>query len=215
MFRCRRGPPEKQIENKQIAFEQHGLGFLKRLKKLPNYVSIDVLFRHHSAIGKADFPQALRYERSSAQKQIQLYYSSSSMMADLDLEPQGYVMRTTSTGHWFMCLLYIGIKISSRPSRCVEDRTAPSQQQLIHIKAVVLKESQMEGKESRRKETCLNGREVVELSLDTNVLVRYHGGLVLTGQPVMASVNLRANLSAKVVIIRYTKGVRWISRTVI
>lgn len=97
--------------------------------------------------------------------------------------------------------------ISPRPSRCVEDRTAPSQQQLIHIKAVVLKESETEGKEGGSKETCLNGREVVELSLDTNVLIRYHGGLVLTGQPVMVSVTLRANLSAKVVIIRYTKGV--------
>eukprot|EP00066_Takifugu_rubripes_P021524 XP_011610790.1 PREDICTED: transmembrane protein 132C-like [Takifugu rubripes] len=130
--------------------------------------------RHRSAIGKTEFPQALRYERGSVQKQVQLYYSSSSMMADLDLEPQG----------------------------CVEDRTAPSQQQLIHIKAVMLKESEMEGKESRSKETCLNGREVEELGLDTNVLIRYHRGLVLTGQPLMVSVNLRANLSAEVVIIR-------------
>lgn len=93
----------------------------------------------------------------------------------------------------------------------MEDRTAPSQQQLIHIKAVVLKESEMEGREARSKETCLNGQEVVELSLDNNVLIRYHGGLVLIGQPVMVSVALRANLSAKVVIIRYTKGVERVS----
>lgn len=92
--------------------------------------------------------------------------------------------------------------MSSHLSRCVEDRTAPSQQQLIHIKAVMLKESEMERKESQSKETCLNGREVEELSLDPNVLIRYHRGLVLTGQPLMVSVNLRANLTAEVVIIR-------------
>lgn len=92
--------------------------------------------------------------------------------------------------------------VSSHLPRCVEDRTAPSQQQLIHIKAVMLKESEMEGKESRSKESCLNGREVEELGLDTNVLVRYHRGLVLTGQPLMVSVNLRANISAEVAIIR-------------
>lgn len=84
----------------------------------------------------------------------------------------------------------------------MEDRTAPTQQQLIHIKALVLEESEMGRKESRSKETCLNGQEVDELSLDTSVLIRYHKGLVLTGQPVMVSVNLRGNLSAKLVIIR-------------
>lgn len=84
----------------------------------------------------------------------------------------------------------------------MEERTAPTQQQLIHIKGVMLKESEMGRKESRSKETCLNGHEVEELSLDTNVLIRYHKGLVLTGQPVMVSVNLRGNLSAQHVIIR-------------
>lgn len=92
--------------------------------------------------------------------------------------------------------------ISSYLFRCVEDRTAPTQQQLIHIKAVMLKESEMGRQESRSRETCLNGHEVDELSLDANVLIRYHRGLVLTGQPVLVSVNLRGNLSAKLVIIR-------------
>lgn len=70
------------------------------------------------------------------------------------------------------------------------------------MKAVMLRESEMGRKKSRSKETCLNGREVDELSLDTNVLIRYHKGLVLSGQPVMVSVNLRGDLSAKLVIIR-------------
>lgn len=84
----------------------------------------------------------------------------------------------------------------------MEDRTAPTQQQLIRMKAVMLRESEMEREESRSKETCLNGGEVEELSLDTNVVIRYHKGLVLSGQPVMVSVNLRGDLSAKLVIIR-------------
>lgn len=92
--------------------------------------------------------------------------------------------------------------ICSHLSRCVGDKTAPTQQQLIHIKAVMLKESEMGRKESRSKETCVNGHDVDELSLDTNVLIRYHRGLVLTGQPVKVSVNLRGNLSAKLVIVR-------------
>lgn len=50
---------------------------------------MNVSFRHHLRVGRTDFSQALRYERSSMQSQIQLYYSSSSMVADLDLEPQG------------------------------------------------------------------------------------------------------------------------------
>lgn len=66
----------------------------------------------------------------------------------------------------------------------------------------MLKESETGRKESGIKETCLNGQEVEELSLDANVLIGYHRGLALTGQPVMASVNLRANLSAKLVVIR-------------
>lgn len=79
-------------------FEWYRFGFLNGL---PNNICFNVLFRHRSAIGKTEFPQALRYERGSMQKQVQLYYSSSSMMADLDLEPQGYVVRTTSVGRWF------------------------------------------------------------------------------------------------------------------
>lgn len=90
----------------------------------------------------------------------------------------------------------------------MEDRTTPTQQQLIHIKAVMLKESEMGRKESMNTETCLNGQEVDELSLDPNVLIRYHRGLVLTGQPVIVSVNLRGDLSAKLAIIRSTNGFR-------
>lgn len=84
----------------------------------------------------------------------------------------------------------------------MEDRTSPTQQQLIHIKAVTLKESEMRGKESRSKETCLDGEEAEELSLDASVSIRYHRGLVLAGQPVLVSVNLRGHLSAKLVIVR-------------
>lgn len=71
---------------------------------LPNKICVDVSFRHRSRTGKTDFPQAPRHEQSSMQKQIQLYYSSTSMMADLDLEPQGYVMNSASPGHDFVFL---------------------------------------------------------------------------------------------------------------
>lgn len=91
------------------------------------------------------------------------------------------------------------------PSRCVEDRAAPSPRQLFHIRAVTLKEKEeKEREESRTKEeeTCLNGQEEEELSLDSHVVIRYHRGLVQIGQPIRVSVNLRANFSAEFVIIR-------------
>lgn len=80
----------------------------------------------------------------------------------------------------------------------------PSQRQLFHIKAVTLKEEEKERERSRteEEEICLNGQEVEELSLDTHVVIRYHRSLVLIGQPVRVSVNLRANFSAEFVVIR-------------
>lgn len=87
----------------------------------------------------------------------------------------------------------------------MEDRAAPSQRQLLHIKAVTLKEEEdkeREGSRTKEEETCLNGQEVEELSLDSHVIIRYHRGLVLIGQPIRVSVNLRANFSAEFVIIR-------------
>lgn len=87
----------------------------------------------------------------------------------------------------------------------MEDRAAQSQRQLFYIKAVTLKEE--EGKEreqsrTKEEETCLNGQEEEELSLDSHVVIRYHGGPVLIGQPIRVSVNLRANFSAEFVVIR-------------
>lgn len=85
------------------------------------------------------------------------------------------------------------------------DRAAPTQQQqqqLVHIKAVTLKKSEARRKESRSAETCPEGEGAEELSLDAGVLIRYHKGLVLTGQPVVVSVNLRGGLSAALVIVR-------------
>lgn len=48
----------------------------------------------------------------------------------------------------------------------------------------------------------MQGQEVEELSLDSHVLIRYHRGLALIGQPIRISVNLRANFSAEFVVIR-------------
>ncbi|XP_041822726.1 transmembrane protein 132C isoform X2 [Chelmon rostratus] len=130
--------------------------------------------RYHSG---ADAPWALKYQRDPMGNQIQLYYSSFDTVADPELTPQ----------------------------RCVEDKVAPSQRQLFHIKAVTLKkEEEKEREKSRTKieETCLYGQEEEELSLDSHVVIRYHRGLVLIGQPIRVSVNLRANFSAEFVVIR-------------
>lgn len=69
---------------------------------------------------------------------------------------------------------------------------------------MTLKEEEKERVESRTKEQekCLNGEEGEELNLDSHVLIRYHRGLALIGQPVRVSVNLRANFSAEFVVIR-------------
>lgn len=82
-----------------------------------------------------------------------------------------------------------------------------SQRQLFHIKAVTLKDVEEEEKEkeqSRTKEevACLDMQEEEELNLDPHVLIRYHKGPVLIGQPIRVSVNMRANFSSEFVVIR-------------
>ncbi|XP_076583627.1 transmembrane protein 132D [Chaetodon auriga] len=128
--------------------------------------------RYHSG---ADIPWTLKYQRDPVGNQIQLYYSSFDTVAHPELTPQG----------------------------CVEDKVAQSQRQLFHIKAVTLKkEKEREESRTKEEETCLNGQDEEELSLDSHVMIRYHRGLVLIGQPVKVSVNLRTNFSSEVVVIR-------------
>ncbi|XP_069386369.1 transmembrane protein 132C [Paralichthys olivaceus] len=126
----------------------------------------------------ADFPQALRYPRGPTRNQIQLYYSTFDTVANLKLTPPG----------------------------CVEDRGAQSQRQLFHIKAVALREEERAKHKGQRRikeeEACLNRQEEEELSLDSHVVIRYHRGPVLIGQPIRMSVNLRSNFSAEFVVIR-------------
>ncbi|KAE8301116.1 Transmembrane protein 132B [Larimichthys crocea] len=131
---------------------------------------------HHGSVQKREWHRG-RHHHSGQRNQIQLYYSSFDTVANSELSPQG----------------------------CVEERAAPSQRQLFHIKAVTLKEEERkEREESRTKEeeTCLNGQEEEELNLDSHVVVRYQKGLVLIGQPAKVSVNLRTNFSAEFVVIR-------------
>ncbi|XP_074484793.1 transmembrane protein 132C [Sebastes fasciatus] len=137
--------------------------------------------RYHLGVDgdtQEEVPWAFRHQRVPRRNQIQLYYSSSDTVADLNLTPPG----------------------------CVEDKAAQSQRQFVHIKAVTLKEEEEneEREQSRTKEeeTCLNGQQEEELSLDPHVMIRYHMGPVLIGQPIRVSVNLRANFSAEFVIIR-------------
>ncbi|KAI3353225.1 hypothetical protein L3Q82_019268, partial [Scortum barcoo] len=124
---------------------------------------------------RGDVPQAFRYQRGRMRNQIQLYYSSFDTVADIELTKAG----------------------------CVEDRAAQSQRQLFHIKEVTLKEEKdREQSRTKEEESCLNGQEEEELSLDSHVVIRYHRGLVLIGKPIRVSVNLRANFSADFVVIR-------------
>ncbi|XP_070841009.1 transmembrane protein 132D [Chaetodon trifascialis] len=119
-----------------------------------------------------DVPWTLKYQRDN---QIQLYYSSFDTVAHPERTPQG----------------------------CVEDKVAQYQRQLFHIKAVTLKkEKEREESRTKEEETCLNGQDDEELSLDSHVMIRYHRGLVLIGQSVRVSVNLRTNFSSEVVVIR-------------
>ncbi|KAM8878870.1 transmembrane protein 132C isoform 2-T3 [Spinachia spinachia] len=120
------------------------------------------------------FPWALRYQRAPITNQIQLYYSSSDTVANLDLTPPG----------------------------CVKDGRAQSQRKLFHIKAVTLKEEKRERSRTKEEETCLNTQQEDELSLDPHVMIRYHRGPVVIGQPIRVSLNLRANFSGELVVIR-------------
>ncbi|XP_030580461.1 transmembrane protein 132C [Archocentrus centrarchus] len=119
-----------------------------------------------------DAPQALRNQRGPMKNQIQLYYS----VADLK----------TAAG-------------------CVEGRDVKSQRQLFYIKAVTLREAEDKGKEqskSKQKGACLSGQEEEELTVDPHVVIYYHRGPVLIGQPIRVSVNLRANISGQFAVIR-------------
>ncbi|XP_041840217.1 transmembrane protein 132D [Melanotaenia boesemani] len=125
-----------------------------------------------------DAPRALRYQRGPMQNQIQLYYSSFHLLDDLK-PTQG---------------------------RCSEDSMAQSQSQLFYIRAVTVKEqktrNQGQDQDRTEKENCLNGQQEDELIVDSHVVIRYHRGPVLIGQPIRVSINLRANFSADFVIIR-------------
>ncbi|XP_056228848.1 transmembrane protein 132C [Seriola aureovittata] len=92
---------------------------------------------------------------------------------------------------------------SDTAAGCVEDRAAQSQRQLFHIKAVTLREEEeRDGGRTKEEDSCLNGQEGEELGLDSHVVIRYHRGPVLIGQPIRVSVSLRANFSAEFVVIR-------------
>ncbi|XP_072239817.1 transmembrane protein 132C [Leuresthes tenuis] len=109
--------------------------------------------------------------------QIQLYYSSFNRVADFKLTQE----------------------------RCVEESVAQSQRQLFIIKALTLKEEKEDKgskKDGTEKEDCLSGQQEEVLSVDSHVVIRYHRGPVLIGQPIRVSVNLRANFSADFVVIR-------------
>ncbi|KAM7418297.1 hypothetical protein PAMA_015758 [Pampus argenteus] len=128
---------------------------------------------------QGDVPQALRSQWGPMRNHIQLYYSSFNTEANLKVTQHG----------------------------CLEDRMAQSQRQLFHIKAVTLRdveeaEKKKEQSRTKEEEACLNGQEEEELSLDPHVLIRYHRGPVLIGQPIRVSVNVRANFSAEFVVIR-------------
>lgn len=92
----------------------------------------------------------------------------------------------------------------------MEDKASQSQRQLFHIKAVTLRDEQVEDGHKHQKEPtgtteeedCLDGVEEEELRLDPHVLIRYHRGPVLIGQPTRLSVNVRANFSAEFVVVR-------------
>lgn len=52
--------------------------------------------RYHSRVDgetQGELPRVFRYHRDPMRNQIQLYYSSFDTVADLELTPQGYVVR--------------------------------------------------------------------------------------------------------------------------
>ncbi|XP_029951069.1 transmembrane protein 132A, partial [Salarias fasciatus] len=119
-------------------------------------------------------PRALRYQ-SPPKNQVQLYSSS---------WDSGAALKPAAAG-------------------CVQDGPAQSQNQLFYIRAVGLRENPQNQTPSQEPEdTCLGGRDGEELDVDSHVVVRYHKGPVLIGQPVKVSVSLRANFSAHLVVIR-------------
>ncbi|KAM6939582.1 transmembrane protein 132D [Xenentodon cancila] len=135
--------------------------------------------RSQPKVGKntrMDAPQGLRVQLDQRRNQIQLYYSSFSTEADLKMTHE----------------------------RCVEDSVTQSQRQLFHIKAVTLSEEQEDGRTERSgtEQDCLNGQQEEVLNVDPHVVVRYHRGPVLAGQPIRVSVNLRANITARFAVIR-------------
>ncbi|KAM7009366.1 transmembrane protein 132C [Tautogolabrus adspersus] len=124
---------------------------------------------------QADAPLHLRHYRGPIRDQIQLFYSSVDTETDFELTAAG----------------------------CVEELAAQSHRKLVHIQAVTLKEEKEREKSStKEEETCVNGQEEEELKLDSHVVIRYHKGPVLIGQPIRVSVSLRANFSAEFVVIR-------------
>ncbi|XP_029364014.1 transmembrane protein 132A [Echeneis naucrates] len=86
---------------------------------------------------------------------------------------------------------------------CVEERVAQSQRQLFHIKAVTLREEDGRERGAIKDEACMTGQEEEEeLAIGSHVVIHYHQGPVLIGQPIRVSVSLRANCSAESVVIR-------------
>ncbi|TDH16581.1 hypothetical protein EPR50_G00021270 [Perca flavescens] len=165
--------PRRRLKKRERQRRGHHLGNLVNRQS-----TTSPSLRNHLGMDgdtQGDVPWALKHHRIPMRNQIQLYYSFSDTVADLKLTPAG----------------------------CVEDSTAQSQRQLIHIRAVTLKEEgNQERSRTTEEETCLNGQEEEELSLDPHVLISYHRGPVLIGQPIRVSVNLRANFSAEFVVIR-------------
>ncbi|XP_028315976.1 transmembrane protein 132C [Gouania willdenowi] len=83
-------------------------------------------------------------------------------------------------------------------AECVQGGVASSQKQLLYLRAVMVQQN----RRSQEKEVCLREQEGEELWLDSNVLIRYHRGPVLIGQPIRVSVSLRSNLTAQLAVIR-------------
>lgn len=98
---------------------------------------------------------------------------------------------------------HCGNMLAIHLSRCLEERPAESQRQLFFIRAVTLKEEEeMEVETAAGGGACLEGRQVMEISLDPHVSIRYKRDVALIGQPVRVSLSLRANFSADFVVVR-------------
>ncbi|KAK7929790.1 hypothetical protein WMY93_006185 [Mugilogobius chulae] len=124
----------------------------------------------------AQNPEGLRFQRP-AKNQVQLYYS------------------TVETSN---------LDFSSGAPACEEDQWLKSQRQLFFLRSVGLKEEKPDQRPSQTKEvrSCLNGPREAELNLDSHIVIGYHRGPVLIGQPIRVSVSLRSNFSQEFVIIR-------------